>query len=279
MFARLKGAIDSQIAAEQAKVRVQRPSQAGTPRGLSRSSSRVRNGTPSKNEVEKDPAEFEDSDVATSSTVGTPARVGTPVQAEVVTSDPLGASGGGVDDGKDKEKDQSEKPADAAEKPAEKPVTTTAAPANKLSSLASNPDLPTEVRVKLRKLEKMEGKYAELLRSYKIVHARNALIEPFEKVLRENTPVESIADPKSLIDYINSFSLRSDMVKEELIRVSKEKDQYKASLQTSKDELAAWEKELAELRAKKATSAPKSDDIFDFDQEHQELGTRVEECD
>jgi hypothetical protein len=159
MFARIKGAIDSQIAAEQAKLRTQRGSPAGTPGGLSRSSSRARNGTPSGNEVQKDPAEFEDSDVTTPSISGTPARVGTPVQGEAVTTDPLGATGLVADDGK--EKDDKEKPADAGAGAGEKAAATQATSTNKpAASLASNPDLPTEVRVKLRKLEKIEGKYA-----------------------------------------------------------------------------------------------------------------------
>jgi hypothetical protein len=159
MFARIKGAIDSQIAAEQAKLRTQRGSPASTPGGLSRSSSRARNGASPSNEVQKDPAEFEDSDAATPSTSGTPARVGTPVQGEAVTADPLGATGVVADDGKEKEKDDKEKPVDAGvgEKAAVTPATSTNRPA---ASLASTPDLPTEVRVKLRKLEKIEGKYA-----------------------------------------------------------------------------------------------------------------------
>ncbi|KAF8537690.1 hypothetical protein BDD12DRAFT_794770 [Trichophaea hybrida] len=292
MLARIRGAIDSQIAAEQAKARASTGSPNNTP-GLSRSSSRARassrNGTLSKNDVGKDPSEFEDSDVATPVIGGTPvgaetpARSGTPVQTETVTEDPLGAMGGeAADDGK--EKDTKEKVEDASS------GVQKAAVANRLTaastgSLTSNSELPTEVRVKLRKLEKMEAKYTELLRSYKIVHARNALIEPFEKALRENTPCESISDPKVLLDYINSFSQRSDMVKNELVRVSKEKDEYKASAQKARDELETKDKEIAELKKargevevqKGTTKKDKSDDIFNFDEEHEELGSKVEE--
>jgi hypothetical protein len=161
MLARIRGAIDSQIAAEQAKVRVSTGSLSNTP-GLSRSSSRARassrNSAPSKYDVEKDPSEFEDSDVATPATggtpVGTPARSGTPVQTETVTEDPLGAMGGeAADDGKEKE--TKEKVADAQKVTGTNRLTATSA-----GGLASNSELPTEVRVKLRKLEKMEVKYS-----------------------------------------------------------------------------------------------------------------------
>lgn len=127
MLARLRGAIDSQIAAEQAKAR---------PSPSNRAVRRARAAS-LKGEIEKDPSEFEDSDVAPSPSPGTR----TPVQLENVTEDPLGAVGG---------------PAELKKPPSPPP----AGSSMSTTSLAANMDLPTEVRVKLRKLEKIEGKYA-----------------------------------------------------------------------------------------------------------------------
>jgi len=153
MLARIRGAIDSQIAAEQAKARATSSSPSAS--RPSRSSSRARN-IPKPGEVEKDPSEFEESDVSTTLNAGgTPARAGTPVQSEAVTDDPLGAPGSG---GGDEAKEAKDKPtAAAADAPNKSAVP--AKPASSAGSFASNPDLPTEVRVKLRKLEKLEGKY------------------------------------------------------------------------------------------------------------------------
>lgn len=109
-----------------------------------------------------------------------------------------------------------------------------------------------------------------MLRSYKNIHA---LIDPFEKALRENTPCESISDPKSLIDYINSFSLRADMVKEEMIRVAKERDEQR-------DQAAKAKAELEELKKaapmKKLAASKGGDDLFNFDDEQGDLGAKVE---
>lgn len=87
-------------------------------------------------------------------------RAGTPVLSEAVTDDPLGAMGGGAGGGDEaKEKDVKDKPPATATDAPNK-TAALAKPAPSTGSLASNPDLPTEVRVKLRKLEKIEGKYA-----------------------------------------------------------------------------------------------------------------------
>ena len=115
--------------------------------------------------MEKDPSEFEDSDLAstpasgTPITSGTPVRSGTPIPSEAVTDDPLGALGaeGPAGTADDKGSGSTDGPAAAAAAAAQKGST------NRLSVagvLASNPDLSTEVKVKLRKLEKMEGRYS-----------------------------------------------------------------------------------------------------------------------
>lgn len=83
---------------------------------------------------------------------------------------------------------------------------------------------------------------AELLRSYRIAHGRAISIEPFEKVLKENTPVSSIGDPDALVEYLSQLNLKGDMVMEELKRVSGDRDEYKKKFELSerqRDELAS----------------------------------------
>ena len=58
-------------------------------------------------------------------------------------------------------------------------------------------DLPTEVRVKLRKLDRMESKYTGLLKAYRTAQARIQAVESFEASLRENTPLANINDPNA----------------------------------------------------------------------------------
>ncbi|KAG0638785.1 hypothetical protein HOY80DRAFT_1137250 [Tuber brumale] len=302
MFSRLKGVleshIDSQIQQEQARTRNLPSRRSGSP--AQRADSRARTTTAGK---EKDPSEFENESDGSSVTTLIPSRVGTPIHGEVVSGDPLGAVGGKSEpSGKENEKSsggasgaggggsgggrKNDVPSRGAS-PAPGPLSSSSSSS---SPSSSNVDLPTDVRVKLRKLEKIEGKHNDLLRSYKIVHARNALIEPFEKALRENTPFESIADPKPLIDYINSFALRADLAKEELIRVSKERDEHKSQMQKLKDEQKAKNEEIEKLKKEMdvsngiaESSAPNkqqeksSDDIFSFDDEHEKLHTLVEQ--
>ncbi|KAL6718309.1 Golgin imh1 [Lecanora helva] len=109
-------------------------------------------------------------------------------------------------------------------------------------------ELPTDVQVKLRKLEKLESRYHELLRSYRIAHARVLTIEPFEAALRENTPLTTISDPKALTEYLNQVNLKGDLVLDELKRVSNERDTFKHQLDDAKqDTKKAWD-EVANLR-------------------------------
>jgi len=79
-------------------------------------------------------------------------------------------------------------------------------------------------------------------------------------------------------------------VREELTRVSKERDEHKSRIQTLKDEQKAKDKEIEKLRKEMEgsngtaeSSAPNkqqeksSDDIFSFDDEHDKLQTLVEQ--
>lgn len=182
MFSRFINAIDQQIAQEQSRSYQSSRSPAGNKEGGSavRSSSRLRpetRGSSSKTgtttpagstEKDRDPSEFE-ADLDTSaptSSLGTPTRGSTPVQPEAVTDDPLGAV-------KDKEKDEANKGKDekaegdgklAAPNASSDKSTGNVGGRGRTASLstaawAADPKLPAEVRQKLRKLDKIEGRY------------------------------------------------------------------------------------------------------------------------
>jgi hypothetical protein len=147
---RLKGAIDSRIAEEQA--RQKSASGAGTtvsrsastskrPTSRTDSPSRPRKPRPKDNEVNTtrgpDPSEFENAFVIEDESEE-PSRVGTPaIEEKAATMAEGNASGEAGASGESKER-AAEKPVEAAPKASE---------------------LPPEVRTKLRKLEKLESKY------------------------------------------------------------------------------------------------------------------------
>ena len=88
----------------------------------------------------------------------------------------------------------------------------------------------------------------ELLRSYRIAHARVSIIEPFETSLREHTPLTSIADPGALVEYLNQLSLKGDMVMDELKRVTTDRDAQKKKLEEAQASLTDARDEVAALR-------------------------------
>ncbi|KAI4259784.1 MAG: hypothetical protein LQ352_000590 [Teloschistes flavicans] len=251
MFQRLKGAIDSRIAEEQAR---QRSTFTSPPPGIDprRPTSRPespaqrawRPYAPSRQSGETsgrgpDPSEFEpesvidDLDVPSEST--TPRSV--PPRPDSATEDVVRALS---KQARDSEDGQTKAQPDA------KPVV--------------SQELPTDVRVKLRKLEKLEIRYHELLRSYRLAHARVQTIEAFEASLKENTPLTSISDPRSLVEYLNQLNLKGDMVLDELKRVTHDRDTYKSQVDEAEQRAReAWD-EVANLRRESGSS--KSDPVL-----------------
>ncbi|KAK0842920.1 Golgin imh1 [Friedmanniomyces endolithicus] len=120
-------------------------------------------------------------------------------------------------------------------------------PASKGKERAEGDELPEDVRKRLAKLESLTAKYQDLLRNYRTAHTRVSAIEPFEATLREHTPLTSIANPEALVEFLNQRSVQSDMVLEELKRISVE---HKVVV-TERDELKGKLKE-AEKKAKDA---------------------------
>ena len=138
---------------------------------------------------------------------------------------------------------------------------------------AAEDELPEDVRKKLARLESLTARYqgmlsrislhrdwhllfysqnllcTDLLRNYRAAHARVTAIEPFEATLREHTPLTSIADPGALVEFLNQRSVQSEMVMEELKRVSAENREVV--------------RERDELKVKLGEAEEKAKDAFD----------------
>ncbi|EXJ55812.1 hypothetical protein A1O7_08742 [Cladophialophora yegresii CBS 114405] len=256
MFQRLKGAIDSRIAEEQARQRQAALSAQQAPRtparrrpqtqdgGSQRTASRRRDQQASgSTEKGPDPSEFEPEFAIGTDESAVPSRVATP-QPEAL----------------DKEKDQEKEKELPAPEDGQLTPNVTEAADSKVSETngTTNPtaghlrpqDLPTDVRVRLRKLDRMESKYADLLKAYRVAHARVQAVESFEASLRENTPLTSINDPNALVEYLNQINLKTDMVVDELKRVTADRDDYKKKFQASEEEAKRLVEEVAEQKKK-----------------------------
>ena len=121
--------------------------------------------------------------------------------------------------------------------------------------------LSAEALSKLRRLEKLETKYRELLRAYRIAHAKAATIGPFEASLQENTPLTSIADPGSFGEYLNQVNLKGDMVLDELKRVSADRDSFKTKFEQSEKQTEVLKVELEALKTQQ--KMPKANGLLE----------------
>lgn len=110
-------------------------------------------------------------------------------------------------------------------------------------------ELPVDVRTKLRKLERLESKYGELLKAYRAAHSRVQTIEPFEATLREYTPLTSISDPSAFVEYLGQVSAKGDMVLDEFKRVSAERDDFKKKSEQAEDTASQLRAEVADLKS------------------------------
>lgn len=82
--------------------------------------------------------------------------------------------------------------------------------------------LPQLVRAKLKKFVKYEEKYPVLLDAYKTEKRKGELVLVFEKVLKENTPVSTIADAGELVEFLKSLNEKTSMTEQELRRKTAE---------------------------------------------------------
>ncbi|KAH8660725.1 hypothetical protein BGZ60DRAFT_111950 [Tricladium varicosporioides] len=257
MFQRLKGAIDSRIAEEQARQKAAGssapPSRSNSTSNntVRRSSSRTespstkpRRSKPKDGDGAQargpDPSEFENAFVIEDESEEVASEK--PAKVEEKESTMAATTDAGASEEAEKEK--------ATEKPAAIP--------------AKAAELPADVRTKLRKLELLSSKYQDLLRSYRIAHARAISIEPFEKALKEHTPLATISDPDAMVEYLNQLNLKGDMVMDELKRVSAEKDDYKKKFEESEKQAATLREQLESAKsipASEPQAAEKADTI------------------
>lgn len=103
----------------------------------------------------------------------------------------------------------------------------------------------------------------ELLRSYRIAHARVGLIEAFEASLRENTPLTSISEPAAFVEYLGQLNVKSDMLMEELKRVSKERDDMNKKLEEAEVKAKEVSEEMEKLQAQLTASETSKDESAD----------------
>ncbi|CEJ61619.1 hypothetical protein PMG11_10149 [Penicillium brasilianum] len=286
MFQRLRDAIDSRIAEEQARQKsaqdnISRSNSARRPPNSNlspgqRSRPRRNTGTPVRGPDPKEfEAEFTIGDDEDSSRSATP-RLETPDDAAEEATP--------AETERNEDVDKSETKAPAAD-PSGKETTS----AEKVSANQTTPsELPAEVRGKLRRLDKLETRYHELLKAYRAAHSRVLSIEPFEAALRENTPLTSIAEPKAFTEYLNQMSLKSDMVIDELKRVTTDRDDYKKKLEEAQKATKAAHDELTGLKKEKEESSKEvkklpeqkeeaSEEFFSFDNEVPRLEGELKE--
>ncbi|TGJ84178.1 hypothetical protein E0Z10_g4560 [Xylaria hypoxylon] len=228
MFSRIKDALDRTLAEEQARHKTFSERTANTKKSGQSGS------------TNPDPAVFEaafklEDEPDSSSGSGTP-KPAPPVDLKL-NADESNSEKKSLARGQNADSDKSAS-AGASENPSD-PTTAPSAP----------PELPHHIRLKLKKLEKLEATYQELLRSYRVAHSRATAVEPFERALRENTPLSTIKDLDAFVEYVNQSNLKSDMVLEELKRVSADKDGFKKKFEESDKELAASKDEIATLKA------------------------------
>ena len=133
----------------------------------------------------------------------------------------------------------------------------------------------------------------ELLKAYRMAHSRVLSIEPFEAALRENTPLTSIGEPKAFTEYLNQSTLKSDMVMDELKRVTGEREEFRKKFEEAEKATQDALAEVAGLKEKKAETETKgadkpdetetSEEFFSFENEvprlEGELKTKQEEVD
>jgi len=113
----------------------------------------------------------------------------------------------------------------------------------------SSPQTDGALNAKLAKFAKYESMYPRLLKAYKDEKKRYELVKLYEKVLSENTPCQSIAEPQALVDYLNDLKSKTSMQHSEIIRISGEYAAAKRESETTKADLSSTKKEVTKLRS------------------------------
>lgn len=93
-------------------------------------------------------------------------------------------------------------------------------------------DLPSDIQLRLKKLDRLEPRYRDLVASYRIAHEKAVAVDAFETALREHTPLASIQDPGALIEFLQQSELKSSMVMNELRRTMTECESLRKKVET-----------------------------------------------
>ncbi|KAG2733593.1 hypothetical protein G9P44_003118 [Scheffersomyces stipitis] len=104
--------------------------------------------------------------------------------------------------------------------------------------------LPPVIRSKMKKFAKYEEKYPILLEAFKTEKKKGELIRAFERVLQENTPVSSISEAGTLVEYLNSLNEKKTLLNTELRKFAKES----ATLSSEKADLTTKLKESNDIQ-------------------------------
>lgn len=174
---------------------------------------------------------------------------------------------------------------DGVEKSESSPAPQTV-PTSSGSAVIDIESLPTGIRSKMKKFAKYEEKYPILLDAYKTEKRKTDLIASFERILQEHTPVSSISDAGSLVEYLNGLNEKTNMLNQEfrkvagdnssLLKEKKQLESIKLVLEKARD---SGKVEIDELQKKIKTleiNLQKSDENKN-DGEVLELKGRVDE--
>lgn len=209
---RMRAAIDSRIAEEQARQKAVTTLSTAPSRSVSRRRTRQSNSSPSRR-------------------TGTSTERGRKLSGQLDPSEfenPLRLSEDGSSEGRSRT-DSTAPPSNVVQdEPVDKKGTTHANDTVKMSE--DPPELPADVKVKLRRLDRIEAKYKDLLAQYRVAFSRANLIEPFEQSLREVTPFVSVGDPAGLVGFINQLSTKADLALAEFKNVSAERNELAAKV-------------------------------------------------
>ena len=110
--------------------------------------------------------------------------------------------------------------------------------------------LTPQVRAKMKKFAKYEEKYPLLLEAYKTEKRKSELIDMFEKLLSENTPISSISDAGVLIDYLKGLNEKTTMLNVEMRRLSREKTNLAKSKTDLENTVSDINQKIKEYEAK-----------------------------
>ncbi|KAJ1974692.1 hypothetical protein H4R34_004622 [Dimargaris verticillata] len=107
-------------------------------------------------------------------------------------------------------------------------------------------ELPDDVKEKLAKLDHYEKRFADLVKSFKKLTSQK---KAADAILRETTPLRSIADAEALEAHLKNLNLKNEMSVEEIKRLTNEKleaDKKLQALQRSQTDDAAQAQQSAD---------------------------------